>query len=189
MKQAGTNSRHHTVLTRFLLHNRNSYRTSSILLQTTNHFVTVAPSPFLPSFCVTLAYFAYPHQVLQSKAQQVFPQGKSPAAGEATRDEFAQKLAALDSLRIYAYLSTYNHLARQQSRYEILPLRICRYLTNAIASKRFIRFKRSGLNGTLRERQCSSHRVLSSVSTPRGIQIKRHLAVDFQSKKRALKPS
>jgi hypothetical protein len=32
------------------LHNRNSYRTSSILLQTTNHFVTVAPSPssFLP---------------------------------------------------------------------------------------------------------------------------------------------
>ena len=43
------------------LHNRNSYRTSSILLQTTNHFVTVAPSPFLPSFCVTLAYFAYPH--------------------------------------------------------------------------------------------------------------------------------
>ena len=48
MKQAGKHSRHHTVLTR-LLHNRNSYRTSSILLQTTNHFVTVAPSPsFLP---------------------------------------------------------------------------------------------------------------------------------------------
>ena len=161
MKQAGKHSRHHTVLTRFYI---------IVIRKDFVHFVAnneslcncSSVSFFLPSFCVTLAYFAYPHQVLQSKAQQVFPQGKSPAAGEATRDEFAQKLAALDSLRIYAYLSTYNHLARQQSRYEILPLRICRYLTNAIASKRFIRFKRSCLNGTLRERQCPSHRVLSS---------------------------
>jgi len=82
MKQAGKHSRHHTVLTR-LLHNRNSYRTSSILLQTTNHFVTVAPSPSFLPFVSLLPILRIPIRCCNQRRNKFFRKENDNSAADA----------------------------------------------------------------------------------------------------------
>ena len=183
MKQAGKHYRHHTVLTR-LLHNRNSYRTSSILLQTTNHFVTVAPSPssFLP-FVSLLPILRIPIRCCNQRRNKFFrKENRRQPERQPAMSSHRNLLRQIPYEYTLICLRTIIQLDR-------LPLRICRYLTNAIASKRFIRFKRSCLNGTLRERQCSSHHVLSSSSRSARYSNIDTSTQSSKDEKRALKPS
>ena len=58
---------------------RNSYRTSSILLQTTNHFVIVAPSLSFFPFCVAFCLFLpFPIRCCNQRRNEFFRKEKRP---------------------------------------------------------------------------------------------------------------